>query len=406
MKENYYFDNASTSWPKPEVVYTTMDHETRTHSVNPGRSGYALVLEAEQLVIETRRLLAEFFNCTGDPNRLVFGQNATDSLNTALFGILQEGDHVVTTRLEHNSVLRPLKYLEEHGGVTVSYVGRDGKGYVDPEDIRRAITGHTRVVVVNHGSNVLGAVQDLTAIGQISREADAIVVVDTCQTAGVLPIDCDLAHIGVLTFTGHKGLFGPMGIGGLYVQEGIDIRPSRHGGTGVDSLFPYQPDSYPHHLEAGTLSVPGIAGLNAAQKWFAELGRELAQDRERKLSHRDACWVALKSIWRKEMEHLQRLENAFRHLEGVTVYGPTGMGNRVATLSMNIDTMDAEKVGAMLDADYHVCVRAGLHCAPLVHEDEGTIERGGTVRFAPGYFTQDEDVEHAIQAVTELAQLQ
>ncbi|MDH3689945.1 MAG: aminotransferase class V-fold PLP-dependent enzyme [Gammaproteobacteria bacterium] len=403
MKDHYYFDNASTSWPKPELVYTTMDREMRTHGVNPGRSGYSLALEAEQLVLETRKNLAEFFNCPGDANRLVFTQNATDSLNIALFGVLREGDHVVTTRIEHNSVLRPLKYLEQDFGVSVTYVGHDAQGYVDPEDIRLAITSATRMIVINHGSNVIGTVQDLTAIGNISREAGTLFVVDTCQTAGVLAIDCERDHIDILTFTGHKGLFGPMGIGGMYVLEGVDIRPVRFGGTGVDSISPYQPESYPHHLEAGTISVPGIAGLNGAQQWFAELGRELAQDRASKLSHREACSVALQAIHDKEMGHTFALEQAFRALEGVTVYGPTQKEHRVATLSINVDALPAEQVGEMLDADYHICVRTGLHCAPLVHQDAGTVEQGGTVRFSPGYFTQDEDIAHAINAITEIA---
>ena len=404
MKDYYYFDNAATSWPKPEIVYTTMDEFFRSYGVNPGRAGHEMAVEAEKMISETRRLLAAFFDFGGDANRVVFTQNATDSLNMALFGLLTEGDHVVTTRLEHNSVLRPLNHMKRDHGVDVTHVGRDAQGYVDPEDIRAAMTPKTKVIVVNHASNVLGSVQDLEAIGRISREAGTTFVIDTCQSAGILPIDMDETGIDVLTFTGHKGLFGPMGIGGMIVRDGVDVRPARYGGTGVDSVSPYQPDQYPFHLEAGTVSIPGIAGLNAAQKWFASLGREQAGDTEGTLSHTEACRAALRHIDALEGAHIEKLMSAFREIDGVKIYGPNGNGPRVATLSINIDALPADQVGAMLDADYHVCVRAGLHCAPLVHEDERTVEQKGSVRLSPGYFTDDEDIDQMIAAVTDLAE--
>ena len=403
MRDNYYFDNAATSWPKPEVVYTTMDQFFRNFGVNPGRAGHELAVEAEKMNEETRRLLAGFFDFHGDPHRVVFTQNATDSLNIALFGLLESGDHVVTTRLEHNSVLRPLAHLKRDHGVAVTHVGRDEQGYVDPEDIRRAVTGKTRVIVVNHASNVLGSVQDIEAIGRISREAGTLLVVDTCQSAGVLPIRMDAWGIDVLAFTGHKSLFGPMGIGGMIVREDLDVKPLRVGGTGVDSIDPYQPSIYPYHLEAGTVDLPGIAGLNAAQKWFASLGREQAGEAGAALSHTDACRAALTHIFELELRHVSRLVSAFRDVDGIKVYGPAGNRPRVATLSINIGDLPADQTGEMLDGDYHVCVRAGLHCAPLVHEDEKTVAQKGAVRFSPGYFTDDEDIEQAITAVTEIA---
>jgi len=400
MKEHHYFDNASTSWPKPEAVYTFMDSFFRSHGVNPGRSGHLLAVEAAQMIGETRRLLAEFFGFRGDPNRVTFTQNATDSLNIALFGLLEAGDHVVSTRLEHNSVLRPLNHLRRGRDIALTLVGSDSQGYVDPEDIRRAIRARTRAVVVTHASNVLGSLQDLDAIGNVVADSDALLIVDTCQSAGVVPVDMDDTPIDILAFTGHKGLFGPSGIGGLIVREGVDIRPLRVGGTGVDSLLPFQPDDYPHRLEAGTVSVPGIAGLNAAQKWFGRLGRERAGDA---LTHADACRVALEVIDSVERAHVDRLDRAFRSIGGVEVHGPIGNRPRTAVLSMNIAGMTAEQTGAVLDADHHVCVRSGLHCAPLVHEDRCTIGMLGTVRFSPGYFTDEEDIEQAIGAVRELA---
>ena len=400
MKNHHYLDNAATTWPKPEPVYAFMDSFFRSHGVNPGRSGHLLAVEAQQMISETRRLLAAFFGFRGDPNRVVFTQNATDSLNIALFGLLESGDHVVSTRLEHNSVLRPLYHLRREHGVEMTLVGRDHEGYVDPQAIRDAIRAETKVVVVNHASNVFGSLQDLDAIAGAVAQSDALLVVDTCQSAGVVPIDMDDTGIDVLAFTGHKGLFGPTGSGGLIVREDVEIRPLRVGGTGVDSLLPFQPEEYPYRLEAGTVSLPGIAGLNAAQKWFAGLGRENGGG---ELSHAQACRCALATIDAVERAHVARLERSFREIDGVVLHGPTGNRPRVAVLSMNIAGMPAEQTGAMLDADYHVCVRPGLHCAPLVHEDQSTVGQLGTVRFSPGYFTDDEDIEQAIEAVRELA---
>ncbi len=405
MKEHYYLDNAATTWPKPEPVYQYMDEFYRGYGVNPGRAGHEMAVEAERMITETRRLLGRFFNFKSDSSRVVFTQNASDSLNIALFGLLNPDDHVISTRVEHNSVIRPLNHLERDHGVLVTRVQHDDQGYVDPEDIQKAIRPETRVVVVNHASNVLGSVQDLKAIGQITREANVTFVVDTCQTAGVLPIDMEDECIDVLAFTGHKGLFGPMGIGGLLVREGIDIRAARVGGTGVDSITPFQPDDYPHHLEAGTVALPGIAGLNAAQKWFAALGKKQLNGDAEGMDHTDLCRSALDHVNAREQAHVQELEKAFRAIEGIKVYGPEGARPRVATLSMNIRELPADQIGIMLDADYGVCVRAGLHCAPLVHTDANTVPQNGTVRFSPGYFTDDEDLKQAIEGVQELAEM-
>ncbi len=403
MKDNYYLDNAATTWPKPESVYEFMDRFFRDCGVSPGRAGHQMGVEAEMMVTQTRHLLAEFFGFNGDPHRVVFTQNATDSLNTAITGLIEPGDHMIITRLEHNSVLRPANHLERDHNVSVSRIGRDAYGYIDPEDIEDALRENTRVVVVNHASNVFGSVQDIERIGNIVRKSDAILIVDTCQTAGVLDIDMDRLGIDVLVFTGHKGLFGPMGIGGMIVGEGINIRALRVGGTGVDSISPFQPDVYPYHLEAGTLNLPGIAGLNAAQKWFAEMGRDLAGETMNKLSHKEACRTALAEIHRVEVTHINRLASAFRATGGVTVHGPIGNDQpRVATLSISLRGLPADQVGAMLDADFEVCVRPGLHCAPDAHEDEGTVPINGTVRFSPGYFTDGEDIDRAIEGISTL----
>ena len=248
------------------------------------------------------------------------------------------------------------------------------------DDIKKAIRPETKIIVINHASNVLGSVQDVTAIGKIAREAGVKLIVDSCQTAGVLPIDMQESCIDVLTFTGHKGLFGPMGIGGMLVGEDVEIRAARVGGTGVDSITPFQPDTYPHHLEAGTVCLPGIAGLNAAQHWFADLGKEQLGKSDG-VDHHEACMAALNYIDGKEQAHVKELADAFRNIENVKVYGPADDRKRVATLSMNIGELPADQTGNMLDADYAVCVRAGLHCAPLVHQDANTVPQNGTVRF-------------------------
>lgn len=404
MKENFYFDNAATTWPKPEPVYRFMDEFFRSHGVNPGRAGHTLSVEAEMMVVKTRRLLAGFFGFGGDSGRVVFSQNATDSLNMAMYGMLEPGDHLVITRIEHNSVLRPANHLERDIGVAVTRVGRDGAGYVDPDDIRRAITPKTRVVVVNHASNVLGSLQDIAAIGRVVGETDAVFIVDTCQSAGVVPIDMDGWGIDVLVFTGHKGLFGPMGIGGMIVRDGVDIRPGRVGGTGVDSISPLQPETYPYRLEAGTPPLPGIAGLCAAQEWFAALGREQLGDKDMSASHRDACCAAMHRIATREGAHIDRLLQVFDTLENVTVHGPRGNQPRVAALSVGFDGLAANIAADILDGNHGVCVRPGLHCAPLVHQDEGTIGSKGLVRFAPGYFTDDEDMETVVEAVRDVSE--
>ena len=403
MKDNYYFDNAATTLPKPEAVYRFMDSFFRSHGVNPGRSGHELAIEAETMIIETRRMLGEFFGFGGDPNRVTFSLNATDSMNLALLGLIQPGDHMIITRVEHNAVLRPANHLERDHNVSVSRISADGSGYVDPEDIRKHITDKTRVVVVNHASNVIGSLQDIQSIGQIVKDSPAIFIVDTCQTAGVVPIDMDEWGIDVLVFTGHKGLFGPMGIGGMIIREGVDIRHVKTGGTGVNSISEFHPEEYPHRVEVGTPSIPGIAGLNAAQKWFAELGRKSSGNGAKFSSHAAACQEALRHIHQLENGTAMRLLGAFQDIPGVKIYGPTGNQPRVATLSINIGDLPAEQVGTMLDADHQLCVRAGLHCAPVIHKDQGTLERNGTVRIAPGFFTDDEDIEQAIKGVSEIA---
>jgi len=406
MKENAYFDNAATSWPKPEAVYEFMDTFFRSHGVNPGRSGSILAVEAEQMINQTRSMLGHFFNYSGPANRVVFTLSATDALNHAIVGLVGPGDHVVTTRLEHNAVLRTLNHLERDDKVAVTQVGPNSAGYINPDDIKRAITSKTRAIVLNHGSNVIGTVQPLNDIAQIARQHEITLIVDAAQTAGVLPIDMDSTGIGVLTFPGHKGLFGPMGVGGMIVAESVELSPRRFGGTGVDSLSTYQPDAYPYRMEAGTLPLPGIAGLHAAQHWFKEMGKGLINNEgttsANSQTHRELCVRAMTHIHDTELSHIDRIEQTLRKYSSVTIMGAPVSNARVATLSFVVEGLSTERIADQLDADHYICARAGLQCAPLFHVDAQTSATGGTIRLSPGYFTDEEDMQQLLQALDDI----
>lgn len=403
MKENAYFDNAATTWPKPEPVYVFMDQFFRSHGVNPGRSGSAMAAEAEQMITATRSMLARFFGFSGSSDRVVFTANGTDALNQAIGGLLAPGDHLITTRIEHNAVLRVSNHLERDAQVKVTRVGVGADGYVDPDHIAEAITAETKAIVLNHASNVIGTVQPLEEVARIAQQTGITLIVDAAQTAGVLPIDMDALGIGVLTFPGHKGLFGPMGTGGMIVSESVDIKPQKFGGTGVDSLSTYQPDAYPYRLEAGTVSVPGIAGLHAAQLWFRELGLQLSGDSAlngKPLDvHRHYAQIAMAHIHETELAHVLRIEAKLREYEAVRIVGQARQDARVATLSFTVDGMAIEQIADQLDADHHIVARAGLQCAPLVHVDANTVEGGGTIRLSPGYFTDEEDMQQLLGAL-------
>ncbi|MGQ7845396.1 aminotransferase class V-fold PLP-dependent enzyme [Granulosicoccus sp. 3-233] len=420
MKDNAYFDNAATTWPKPEPVYRFMDSFFRSHGVNPGRSGSLLAVEAEQMITATRRMLAEFFGFGGSADRVIFTLNGTDALNLSIGGLVSTGDHLVTTRLEHNAVLRTANHLERDAGLSVTRVAAQADGYIDPDDIRTALRPETRAIVLNHASNVMGTVQPLAEVAGIAREAGVPLIVDAAQTAGVLPLDMDELGISVLTFPGHKGLFGPMGVGGMIVAESVELTPQRFGGTGVDSLSHYQPDAYPYRLEAGTVSLPGIAGLHAAQRWFRELGRQrleldveaLASAQSVPISdsgHVDAaadhgalCRLAMQHVHQVEMAHLQRIEAKLREYGSVNILANARADARVATISFTVDGLSTERIADQLDADHQICARAGLQCAPLVHVDAGTVDAGGTIRLSPGYFTDEEDMQQLLTALDDI----
>ncbi len=385
MENLIYLDNGATSYPKPDEVYTFMDSFYRSFGVNPGRSGYDLCIETGALVDTTRKMLADLFN-GNDPNRLCFSYNSTDALNLIIFGMLQQGDHAITTTLEHNSVLRPLYHQNKFNGVEVDYVPFGTDGFVDPDDIKQKIKSNTRLVIVNHASNVIGTVQPLEAIGHICREHGVPFAIDASQSAGKIPIDIEQLHIDIVAFTGHKSLLGPTGIGGLYVREGIDIRHTRAGGTGVRSADRMHLDEYPYRLEYGTGNVVGIAGIHAGLKWIEEKGMD-------QINH-------------QEMGLTCMLRDGLREIDGVSLYCQEDLADHIAVLSFNIEGMEALDTGTLLDGEYNIACRTGLHCAPLVHEQLGTDQIGGTVRMGIGPFNTEVHIKTAIQAVAEIVDFQ
>jgi cysteine desulfurase family protein len=385
MENLIYLDNGATSFPKPDEVYTFMDSFYRSFGVNPGRSGYDLCMETGELVDNTRLLLTDFFN-GNDPRRLCFSYNSTDALNLIIFGMLIQGDHAITTTLEHNSVLRPLYHQAKFNDVEVDYVPFDTNGFVDPDDIKQKIKPNTRLVIVNHASNVIGTVQPVEAIGRICREHDIPFAIDASQSAGKIPIDIQQLYIDIVAFTGHKSLLGPTGIGGLYVSEGIEIRHTRAGGTGVRSADRAHLDEYPYRLEYGTGNVLGIAGMHAGVKWIKGKGMD--------------------EIHNHEMRLTRMLRDGLRELDGVSLYCQEDLTDHIGIITFNIDGTEAVDVGTLLDGEYDIACRTGLHCAPLVHEQLGTAPIGGTVRIGVGPFNTEDHIRTALNAIGEIVDFQ
>jgi cysteine desulfurase/selenocysteine lyase len=380
-----YLDNAATSWPKPDSVYTFMVDFGRRCGVNPGRSGFDRAIEAGNIVEELRQRLTAFFG--GDlahPERLCFSYNATDALNLIIQGLLSPGDHVITTNVEHNSVIRPINHLVRDRGVEATFVPFNSKGFVDPDDIERAIKSNTRLAIVNHGSNVIGTIQPVKEIGRICKEFGVVFCIDVSQTAGRVPIDMTDMNVDVLAFTGHKSMMGTTGIGGLCVRGDTEIRHTRSGGTGVRSAYPYHLDEYPYRMEYGTPNTMGIASLWAGQEWIAKQG-------------------GVDAIHAHEMALAKKLVEEFKAIDGVITYCCDNLENHIATLTMNVRGLEAGDVGIMLDVDYNIATRTGLHCAPLVHKQIGTMVINGGVRFSIGPFNTEEHITAAVAAVSEIA---
>ncbi|MBU4194434.1 MAG: aminotransferase class V-fold PLP-dependent enzyme [Actinobacteria bacterium] len=378
-----YLDNAATSWPKPGEVCKAMIGFQVGVGASPGRSGHRLSIEAGRILYRAREVIAALFNLD-DPLRVIFTSNATDALNISLRGLLTAGDHVITSSMEHNSVMRPLRDLEK-SGVGITVVPCDNKGFLDVRDVESAIKKETRMIVVNHGSNVTGTLVPLAEIGGLAGEHGLLFLVDAAQTGGSCPIDLQADRIDILAFTGHKSMMGPQGTGGLAIGERVTLDefiPIKTGGTGSRSESEVHPDFLPDKLECGTPNTIGISGLSEGVGFVLREGVE--------------------KIRRHEMSLTERLLEGLRSLSGITLYGPRDTASRVATVSFNVDNVMPGEVGFTLDEVYGIMCRVGLHCAPSAHRTIGTFSEG-TVRLSIGYFNTEEDIERTIEAVNDIA---
>ena len=374
-----YLDNAATTLRKPPQVIDAVVRAMTTMG-NAARGAHGSALQASRAVYDARCKLAKLFGCPR-ADHVVFTSNSTEALNIAIRGTLSPGEHVITTNLEHNSVLRPLYYLEERG-VTLSFVQADGRGRVDPEDFEALIRPNTRGIVCTHASNLTGNLVDIARVGAIAKAHGLLFIVDASQTAGCLPIDMMEMGIDILCFTGHKGLMGPQGTGGLCIRPGVEIRPWKLGGSGVQSYKKTQPEEYPTRLEAGTLNSHGILGLSAALDFLEETGIE--------------------TIGRREQELMERFYRGVSSLPGVTVYGDFTQPRRTAVVALNIRDLDSGEVSDFLSQAYDIATRPGAHCAPRMHEALGTQDQGA-VRFSFSWYNTEDEVDAAIRAVEELA---
>lgn len=379
-----YLDNAATSWPKPETVYQAVEHCLRKLGAPAGRGAYREASEVERLVDDARRRLTRLIGAE-ERRRIIFTHNGTEALNLGLHGLLREGDHVVTSVVEHNSVLRPLRFLEENRGVTVTRVPCGADGIVDPNEFRKAIGPPTRLFVLTHVSNVTGAIQPVAEVGRIARERGLLFLVDAAQSLGHLPVNVPEMGAHLLAAPGHKGLLGPLGTGLLYIAPGVEgeLNSLRQGGTGTQSDEDCQPDSLPDKYEAGNLNVPGIVGLGAGLAFLEERRIEEIRWHDREL--------------------IDRLLAGLAAVSGVQIFGPKDGDRRVGVVSVTVNGYDPREVAALLDSEYSIQARAGLHCAPRMHAALNTAQSGGTLRLSTGPFNTLDQIDAAIGALTEIA---
>jgi cysteine desulfurase family protein len=377
-----YFDHAATSWPKPAPMIEAMARYNSEVGGSPGRSGHRLSIEAGRVIFDTREALAILLQID-DPLRIILTKNATEALNIAIFGLLQPGDHVITTSMEHNSVMRPLRALEAQG-VSLSIVTCSSQGELDPEDVRKAMLTNTKMIVATHASNVTGTIIPISEVGLIAREYNVLLCVDSAQTAGVLPINVQEAGIDLLAFSGHKSLFGPQGTGGLYIRKGIekDLRPIMMGGTGSRSEFESQPDFIPDKCESGTPNTIGIAGLGASVRFVLAEGLEKIRKKEEKLT---SCFI-------------EKLTD----IAGVRIFGPSEAIKRIAVVSFNLPSISPSEAAFELDNHFGILCRPGLHCAPAAHRTIGTFPEG-TIRFSFSCFNTEDEVYAALEALKRIA---
>ena len=377
-----YFDNAATSWPKPSETIAAMQNYLQNVGGSPGRSGHRLSIEAARIIFDTREKLAQLFNVS-DPLRIILTRNATEALNIAVFGYLKQGDHAITSGMEHNSVMRPLRAMEKRG-VDITVVPCDIDGLIDPGHIAGAIKKNTKAIFITNASNVTGTIMPVSDIGRIAREHGLVFCVDAAQTAGCYPIDVVEMNIDLLAFTGHKSLLGPSGTGGLYIREGLEksIEPICVGGTGSRSEVEEQPDFMPDRYEAGTPNTVGIAGLKAGVEFVLSKGVDQIKNKEEKL--------------------VKMFMEGVSDLPGIILYGQESVARRTPVVSFNIAGMDPGAVALELDERNGIMSRSGLHCAPAAHKTIGTYPTG-TLRFSFSYFSTEEQIISSIEALRKIS---
>ena len=376
-----YLDNAATTMQKPPCVVEAVT-AALTSFGNSGRDTGGHALDASRVIYDARCLISDLFNL-GNPKQVVFTCNSTEALNMAIRGLFHRGDHVISSVMEHNAVLRPLYDIEEDQGVSHTFIGVDEKGRLLVSEIEKNIRPETKALILTHASNVTGNANDLHAIGRIAKKHGLLFIVDASQTAGVLPIDMQDMNIDIVAFTGHKGLYGPQGTGGMAIREGIDIHPLKSGGTGVLSYLKHQPEEMPTHLECGTMNAHGLAGLHASLNWLLKE-------------------VGIDQVHAHEIALAKRFYEGLKDMEAIRFYGDYDTDQRAAIVSLNIADYDSSEVSDQLESDYGISTRPGAHCAPLIHEAMGTVNQG-MVRFAFSWFNTEEDVDYAVKAVRELA---
>ena len=376
-----YFDNAATTFPKPEIVYEKTMEAMREYGANPGRGGHKMALKANRGIFETRNTIAKLFNI-GNPMRVIFTASCTESLNLAIKGVLEEGDHVITTSIEHNSVLRPITHLEK-SGVENTIVDANSKGEVDPADIEAAIKENTKLIVTTHISNLIGSIVPIEEIGEIAKKHNILYLVDAAQSAGVYHIDVEKVGIDMLAFPGHKGLLGPQGTGGLYIKEGLELSEILQGGTGSASESLVQPEILPDRYEAGTHNGAGIIGLRTGVEYILDRGTEDIRAYEEKLTN--------------------HFLDGIKDIEELEIYGPLDTRKQAAVVALNFKGIDSSEIAFILDEKYDIAVRSGLHCAPLAHKTIGSLDQGA-VRFSFGIFNTIEEVDKGIKALREISE--
>lgn len=383
MEKMIYLDHAATSWPKPPAVGEAMMHALEFAGANPGRGSHRMAVQASRVLFETRKEIAKLF-AVNNPNDISFGSNTTEALNLAIQGALRQGDHVIATMAEHNSVRRPLEFLRMQGKIEVDYVPVDASGVIELKKMEHMFRKNTRLVVCTHSSNLLGSILPIGEIAQLCRKHGSILLVDAAQSAGILPIDVQQLGIDMLAFPGHKGLLGPQGTGGLYIAPELDIQPLLHGGTGSQSEALEQPKVRPDRYEAGTPNTVGIAGLGAGVKHV--LGMTPSR------------------IYQHEWQLTQRIMEGLSSIKGIRMLGPDIGQPRTGLVSFVVEGYDAAQLAFRLDRNYGIAVRSGFHCTPLAHESAGTTGTGA-VRASVGYNSTQGQVDQLIRAVTELTKV-